>query len=520
MKKLNEAMQQTLLKEIPPFKLQGEAFLSGEMNKLSFKQASGKFGIYAERDGKHFMIRLRTLSGGISKEQLKTIEDFVTRYKVPIIHLSTRQAVQLHGLSLDDVCNIMREGIECGIYTRGGGGNFPRNVAVSPLSGVDTDEVFDVFPYALAANYYFMERITTYHLPRKLKVSFSSNEKDMAHCTVQDLGFVAEMQDGKPYFRLYSGGGLGRNARTAIRFSKLHEVDEVPYILEAMVQFYVDNGNYENHNKARVRYMADEMGDEVYEQKLEEYIEKAKAKGGLTLDLEMPSYTKAGKGVQIDNPAVKPQRQEGLYSYYFHPIGGQLEFSTLQKVNQLIDPMQDVSIRLAMEEGFYIINLDGEEVLKVANALDNENYITGIECSRSCIGVPICQMGIIESQKALRDIVAHFEENKDLLEVLPPIYISGCGNSCGTHQIGGIGLTGKKGKVGTSVKGMFEVSIDGSCKVGESRLGTVIGDITEDYAGECFVALAQKVQQSGMKFKDYIKEYPDEVKNHIGAYLK
>lgn len=513
-------MKQLLLDEIPAFKAKGEAFLSGEMKKLDFKRASGGFGIYAERDGKHFMIRLRTLSGGISKEQLLKIEDFAVRYKVPIIHLTTRQAVQFHNLSLDDVCNIMKEGIECGIYTRGGGGNFPRNVAVSPLSGVDTDEVFDVFPYALAANNYFMERITTYHLPRKLKVSFSSNAEDAAHCTVQDLGFVAEMQDGKPYFRIYSGGGLGRNPRKAIRFKKLHEVDDMLYILEAMVQFFKDKGNYENHNKARVRYIADELGDEVYESTLEEYIEAAKAKGGLELKLEVSTLAKAGKVTSIQNRAVKPQKQEGLYSYYFHPVGGQLELSTLQKVNKLIAPMQEVSVRLAMEEGFYLINLDGDEVQQVAKALDGENYITGIECSRSCIGVPICQMGLLESQKALRAIVDCFEKDKKYLETLPPFYISGCGNSCSTHQIGHIGLMGKRGKVGDSVKGMFEVYMDGSCKVGEAKLGVHMGDVAEEYVGECFKTLAEVIDQSGMNFRDYIKEYPDKVKAHIQSYLK
>lgn len=513
-------MKQLLLDEIPAFKAKGEAFLSGEMKKLDFKKASGGFGIYAERDGKHFMIRLRTLSGGISKDQLLKIEDFAVRYKVPVIHLTTRQAVQFHNISLDDVCNIMKEGIECGIYTRGGGGNFPRNVAVSPLSGVDPEDIFDVFPYALAANHYFMERITTYHLPRKLKVSFSSNEVDAAHCTVQDLGFVAEMQDGKPYFRLYSGGGLGRNPRKAIRFKQLHDVNDMLYVLEAMIQFFKDKGNYENHNKARVRYIADELGDDVYESTLEEYIKTAKEKGGLELKLEDFNVTKAGKVVSTDNRAIKPQKQEGLYAYYFHPIGGQLSLSTLQNLNQVIAPMKDVSVRLAMEEGFYIINLDGEEVQQVANALDKDNYIVGIERSRSCIGVPICQMGLLESQKALRRIVSSFEEDKKCLETLPPFYISGCGNSCGTHQIGGIGLMGKRGKVGDSVKGIFEVYMDGSCKVDDARLGVHMGDVAEEYVGECFKTLAEKIEESQLSFKDYVKEYPDQVKAHIQSYLK
>ena len=86
---------------------------------------------------------------------------------------------------------------------------------MSPLSGVDPNEAFDVTPYALAIGNYFLERIYTYKLPRKLKVSVSSGKDDAAHCTVQDLGFVAVNKDGKEYFEVYLGGGLGQNPKLA-----------------------------------------------------------------------------------------------------------------------------------------------------------------------------------------------------------------------------------------------------------------------------------------------------------------
>ena len=41
----------------------------------------------------------------------------------------------------------------------GGGGDFPRNVMCSPLSGVEKDEYFDVLPWAKAAGDYLMNFI-------------------------------------------------------------------------------------------------------------------------------------------------------------------------------------------------------------------------------------------------------------------------------------------------------------------------------------------------------------------------
>ena len=102
------------------------------MSKLDYKGFSGGYGVYAQRDQKSFMIRLRTSSGVISKSQLHTIYNMAYENKLEKIHLTTRQAIQLHDLSVDQVCNIMEEGIHKDIFSRGGGGNFPRNVGLSP----------------------------------------------------------------------------------------------------------------------------------------------------------------------------------------------------------------------------------------------------------------------------------------------------------------------------------------------------------------------------------------------------
>lgn len=515
-----ENLKQVLLEEIPAFKEKGEAFLAGNLKKMDFKKASGGFGVYAQRDGKHFMIRLRILSGVLSKEQLVQVERLAEDYAVPMIHFTTRQAIQYHGVTLDHICNIMKKGLELNLYTRGAGGNYPRNVAMSPLSGVDPEEVFDVLPYAMAANAYFLQRITTYHLPRKLKVAFSNQMSDTAHCCVQDLGFLAEMHEGKPHFRLYSGGGLGKNPRQAIRFSKLHPAEDVLYILEAMVAFYKAEGNYEDHNKARVRYIADRMGDEAYEACLEKYIEAAKRKGGLSFIAEDVVYKKPGKKMEKTHPAILRQKQEGLYAYYFHPIGGQLDVQLLHKINELIAPMEEVYGRLSMEEGIYLINLDGEEAEKVAHALDGENHITPVECSSSCIGVPICQIGLLESQKYLRSLIVYFNEKGVTHEMLPQIMISGCGNSCGVHQIAGIGLAGKKMKVGNAVKDVFDVYINGSYHIGENQLGLYMGEVAAESIGECFYTLSQKVAQSHEAFEEYVRSHTEEVKAHINAFLK
>ncbi|MFN8605144.1 MAG: hypothetical protein U0Z74_03655 [Romboutsia timonensis] len=47
----------------------------------------------------------------ISKSQLHTIYNMAYENKLEKIHLTTRQAIQLHELTVDQICSIMEEGI-------------------------------------------------------------------------------------------------------------------------------------------------------------------------------------------------------------------------------------------------------------------------------------------------------------------------------------------------------------------------------------------------------------------------
>ena len=135
-------------------------------------------------------------------------------------------------------------------------------------------------------------------------------------------------------------------------------------------------------------------------------------------------------------------------------------------------------IRIGMTEGMYILNLNGKEAQKILEVSKTISGDSSLEESICCIGIPICQMGIQNSQKMLNTIIDYFRENvdKEIMQKLPRLYISGCPNSCGVHQIGSIGLTGKMKNIDGTPTDVFEIYICGCFEVGKSRLGTSIGD--------------------------------------------
>lgn len=513
-----ESLKEILYGEIEGFREEGHKFINGEMNLMQFKHTSGGFGVYAHKGGKEFMIRLRIPSGITNVGEMYKVYDFANRYGLDKIHLTTRQAIQLHGLSIDEICDLMKEALDNDIYTRGAGGNYPRNVAMSPLSGVDEKEAFDVTPYAVACGNYFLERITTYKLPRKLKVSFSNGDEDAAHCTVQDLGFVAVNKNGKEYFEVYLGGGLGQNPKKAVKHKELVEPKEVLYYLEGMVRMFKAEGDYENRNKARVRYILDRMGEEEFLNCYKKHVDEVKELEKLDITVSPKVYNKEGIEVEIDNPRLFKQKQKGLYSVYLHPIGGQWMTSDLKNVLDLISKFEDVEIRLAMSEGIYFRNLNGEEAKQLLELTEDMAAKTKFEQSVSCIGIPTCQIGLCNSQGTLNEVLDYFKKNNNRLDILPTIHFSGCQNSCGVHQIGAIGFTGKKKRVGDKVDECFTLYVGGAYGVGETKLGVAVGDLQAMKIPEFLFDLSKNVENSNISFDNYLVEKEEEFRELVNKY--
>ncbi|MEF9990726.1 MAG: nitrite/sulfite reductase [Romboutsia sp.] len=514
-----ELLKEMLSKEIPQFREIGHKFVNKEISVNEFKGISGGMGVYAQRGGESFMIRLRIPSGIMDVTTLKNVYEIAKSKNLETIHLTTRQAIQLHGLSIDEVCDIMEECLSKDIYTRGGGGNFPRNVSISPLSGVDPNEEFDVTEYAMAVNHYFMDRITTYKLPRKLKVSFSSGVTDTGNSSINDLGFMAVKENVKEYFKLYIGGGLGKNAAKSVEFYELVEKKDVLYYVEAMVNLFIAEGNYENKNKARTRYIVEKMGEEAFLECYKKHLSEVKESKELELDIDNKVYNKEGIEIDIKHPRLYSQKQDGLYTVYYHPINGQLSLNVLKMILEIIDVDNDIELRLSMGEGMYIRNLNGEEAKTLLEATQGLGGETRLEQSIACIGVPTCQIGIAESQKMLEYILDYFKEKNFNKDILPKIHISGCQNSCGTHQIGKIGFTGNKRRIDDVMYEAYEIHVGGNVEKNHTKLGEVYGDIKADDISVFLYDLATTLDNKNVSYEDFITSQNKEFRNIIDKYL-
>ena len=496
---------------LPKFRDATEKFYSGQMSPKEFKGISGLYGSYAQRGGEAGMVRLRLSGGRIDMPKLRFIVDAIESYRPSMVHITTCQSLQLHNLPGEDIPEIMYKALDAGIFTFQTGGDNPRNITATPLSGV-IEAPFDVQPYAACAEEYLRNYVYGKKMPRKLKVGFSNTPENGTDSTARDLGFVAT---GNGKFDVYSGGGLGPNPRLGLLVYRDADPKDLYRFLTAMVDMFIECGNFENRAKARVRYMRDTLGDDGYISKFNEHLRKAKADASIPDTVPGIFETiKMSDGSIPSSPRARKQKQEGLYYVSYHPLGGDPAPEKFGEIYEAVKEMEGVEIRLSPAETLYVVNLTGSEADRVAEVL-NDGAKTLFEASVSCVGATICQQGLRDSHGLLLRLIDMERRNGFADGVLPLLRISGCTSSCSAHQLGTIGLRG------TSLKGepAFVVNVNGSHILGRERIGEDVGVLKESDAEAFFETLGKAVEASGKKYRDWYNDDPSRLLKVCGHFL-
>ncbi|MDO4285980.1 MAG: nitrite/sulfite reductase [Eubacteriales bacterium] len=504
---------------IPEFVEKTEEFYRGELAKPAYKSFSGYYGSYAQRSGQESMLRLRMTAGRVDRGKLKFIADTIRENKIRKLHFTTCQTIQLHDLTCDQVCSLMPEVLEHGIIPMGGGGDYPRNVMCSPLSGVEKGEYFDVQPWAAAAAQSLMTLVTAEKMPRKLKVGFSNSPLNATHATYRDLGFVAR-PDGT--FDVYSAGGLGNNPKMGVRVAEQVAPDQILYYIKAMWLTFRTYGDYKNRGRARTRYLQEILGGaENYAQAYQEKLAEVRTEGeDLTIRLT-PQEQEAKQGDGSEAPEdfrVIAQKQEGLYAVCWHPVGGTPTPEEFCRVADWILATEGAQLRLGPDETAYVVNLTGREVAELLKLIP-DSASSAFEASVACIGASVCQVGIRDSQALLKRCVEAVREAKLPADALPQIHISGCPSSCGTHQTAAIGFRGAARMVDKKPQPAFLLVAGGVSEQGEETMGEEIGTLLEEEIPAFLVRLGSAAAQSGMSYEEWLRENPNGLREIAAEYL-
>jgi sulfite reductase (ferredoxin) len=459
-------------------------FRDGKIHDEKFRSLRLARGIYGQRQPGVQMIRIKLPFGKVSFKQFLRIADISDEYASSNLHLTTRQDIQIHYVSLDRTPELWAKLEQDDITLREACGNTVRNVTASPTSGIDPNEPFDVSPYAYATFKYFLRNPICQEMGRKFKIAFSSSDADTAFTYIHDLGFIPKLflKEGKEVrgFKVLFGGGLGAQPSIAHMVNEFLPEDElIPYI-ESTLRVFDRYGERSNRNKARMKFLVAKLGlDEVLRLIAEERVANRTKHFNIDRDtVDLPQIP-----VKIDltdvhildqllyqrwlDTNVFEQKQNGFYGVYIKVTTGDIPTSKARKFIAAINGLVADEIRITINQGLLLKYVRKEALPVLFERLKELDFVKpgfdSVSDITTCPGTDTCNLGISNSTelaRVLEDLIS--EEFDELIENQDiKIKISGCMNSCGQHGLAHIGFHGSSLKAAGKVVPAAQVLLGG-----------------------------------------------------------
>ncbi len=450
--------------DIEKFARLANGYQQQTVSTTEFKAFRVPMGVYEQRKNEVYMARIRATGGVIKPEQLLRVIDIAKENGSNLLHITTRAEVQILNLQLDKMENVLRQLQEAGLSTKGGGGNTVRNIIVSEFSGIDKDEVFDTTPYAIALANAVVPEPDSYLMPRKMKIAFSSNDKFIDYAGINDIGFVAQIKDGKRGFKVYIGGGAGSKPSVGWLWRDFLPAEDLYTLVKAMKKFFIDHGNRKDKYKARIRFIFYKLGKEETFRLIDEYFEKEKEDSPLTPLLERGGQNastngnNSGNSSQTDSAYSSPlsKRGAGGESFVVPITLGNIHLDDEEKVGALKDLIRfvaqfgDDTLRFTTRQNIRLRNIPAEaqdELSKYIKRYVPENFSKPAVINNivSCTGADTCRLGICLSKGLTNAIIRALEKSGLDLDLLQDarINVSGCPNLCGQPLWSDLGFVGK-----------------------------------------------------------------------------
>ena len=494
------------------------AFREGTIAEEKFRSLRLARGVYGQRQQGVQMVRIKLPYGKMTLAQWNRIADVSDEYSTGNLHLTTRQDIQIHFVSLDRTPQLWAELEKDNVTLREACGNTVRNITASDTAGIDKEEPFDITPYAHAMFEYFLRKPLCQEMGRKFKIAFSNSEKDTALIFMHDLGTIPRIKiiDGKEVrgFKVVIGGGLGAQPHLAITTHEFLEEDLLIPYLEAVLRVFDRHGERNSRHKARIKFLLQKIGiDALNELVLQE--QKALTYQRYPINREihnlpsLPDYQLNNHTNPVSNPFnyelwkatnVIEQKQEGFLAVYVRVPNGNISSDTSRRLIEKLKGVIADDVRITINQGLQFRFVKPEHLEYIYSILEEEGFAEAgfgsVADITSCPGTDTCNLGISNSTGTALALSEVIEEeypeylyNKELA-----VRISGCMNSCGQHGMASIGFHGSslkaKGQVVPAVQVLIGGGVLGSgngriadkvIKVPSKRAPEVLRFVLNDY---------------------------------------
>ena len=165
------------------------------MSEVAIAQSSvdelKRVGIIGQKQKDVYLIRLRTVGGEMTAEELSTVAQVSRKYGNGRVHITTRQAIEIHNIPVDNL-QAAREEIEEGGIVLGVCGSRGRGIVACPGNATCTSGLIET--KELAAE--FDEAYLRLPAPHKFKIGISGCPNNCSKPVENDIGIMGGVLPG------------------------------------------------------------------------------------------------------------------------------------------------------------------------------------------------------------------------------------------------------------------------------------------------------------------------------------
>lgn len=542
LEQINHGTKAVVEKDIIELDRKIREFKEGLIPAERFRSLRLARGVYGQRQQGVQMIRIKLPFGKITTKQLLRIADISDEYSNGNLHLTTRQDIQIHHVSLEKTPELWAKLEQDEITLREACGNTVRNITASAEAGIDPDEPFDVSPYAHALFVYFLRKPFGQELGRKIKIAFSNNDADTAVTYIHDFGFIPKLNNNKERgFKVLIGGGLGAQPFLAqVAYEFLPEYKLIPFV-EASIRVFDRHGERASRNKARLKYLIQKIGLPAFLKltgeeenalihksfKIDHGLKKVKTQRQGYVSEQLTEIDAVNYQKWLTTNTFK-QKQEGYFGVYVKVALGNISSDKARLLALIADKYSDPDdLRITINQNILLKYVTEEELPYIYHELQKINLAdpgyNSVADITACPGTDTCNLAIsnstslsLELEKIIRDEFPYLIYEKNL-----KIKISGCMNSCGQHGLAQIGFHGSSFKVGTNVVPALQVLLGGgTAGDGKGRVSEKVIKVASKRAPDVLRKLFSDFEENGTETENFNAYYDRKGKDYFYQLLK
>lgn len=481
------------------------------------------------------MMRLKVPYGKLSAEQLEAMAELAEEYSDGILHVTTRQDVQLHFVHIEDTPDLMRRLAAVGITSREACGNSVRNVTQCTSAGVCSGEAFDTTPYAHALAFFLLGHDDVQDMGRKFKVAFSGCRQSACGLTsFHDIGAIATTravgERVERGFQLFVGGGLGAVPQAAQLLEEFTPETELLPVSQAVCRVFARLGERENRQRARLKFLVKRLGIEEFRRLVRD--ERAKLRpdprwtafldalgagderplrAGAPLSAEAARAAGAGFARwRADN--VRGQKQAGYTTATVSLPLGDLTSRQARAVAAVARLLTGDTLRTTVDQNLLFRWVSEADLPALYAALEQVGLGDGdagtIADVTSCPGTDTCKLGISSS----RGLSAELRRRLRVIDAPAArelhVKCSGCYNSCAQHHVADIGFLGVSRVVNGRRVPHFQLVVGGQWTDNAGAFGLAIGAVPSKNVPKLVDALVARYtaeRADGDVFRDWVQ---------------